>query len=537
MGGEFTDMNKEDLIMGVSTVEEMRLMDRMAIEEYGIEDVLLMENAGIASYDVFIKEFPENTRSVVVVSGTGNNGGDGFVVARKLFSMGYDVSIYICGNPERYRGAAKINHDIVKKLGLSVDVIDELGKFREAVFKSDVIIDAIFGTGLSRDVEGIYRDIIDIINKSGRYVCSIDIPSGINGNTGEIMGIAVKSRCTVTFGAPKLGNILYPGFSYCGKVYVTRISFPPSIYKNGCSVFINTPPVLPERKDWGHKGDFGDVLFISGSYNYFGAPYFCSMSFLKAGGGYARLAAPGSVIKVVAGKGSEIVMVPMEETPDGSISKVNLDKLMELSQRVDFAVVGPGLSLNEETGELVIDFIKNSKIPILIDGDGLTFISKNLEVLKERTAVTILTPHPGEMARLLGVTIGEVVKNRVNIIRDFSKQYRVITVLKGAHSLIAYPDGRVIINLSGNSSLATAGSGDVLAGTIAAMYGLGLSPEESVAAGVFIHGLAGEIATENIGADGVTAGILTEFLPFAVKNYRENYRDIVKDFHGKIFMV
>lgn len=526
------------LSMSVSRVEEMRKMDRRAIDEYGIVETLLMENAGNASFSAFFRETFGIGKRVAVVCGSGNNGGDGLVVARKFNSMGYEVKVFLCNPPEKFKGTALMNFEIVKKLGISVEYIENTESFSEEIRNYEIIVDAVFGTGLSREVSGKFREVIEAINRGKGYVCSVDIPSGVNGDTGIVMGVAVKADCTVTFGAPKTGNLLYPGYDYCGKLYVTRISFPPEIYEDSSlKVRVVMPEKLPSRFEGGHKGDFGDVLFLAGSKNYYGAPYFSAFSFLKAGGGYSRLATPESVAPHIAGKGNELVIVPLKETKSGSVSKDNLSNLLELSEKVDFVVVGPGLSLNDETQELVRDFVQNLAKPVLVDGDGLTAISKTPEVLLERSAPTILTPHPGEMARIAKTSVEEVIKNRIDLLAETSQKLKSIVVLKGAHTLIGLQDGTVLINLSGNSALATAGTGDVLTGTIAAMYGLGLPIDKSVIAGVFIHGLAGELASDKLGEDGVTAQDVLHSLPVAVKEFRTNYDEIVRDFHGKIYFV
>jgi len=524
--------------MKVSNVDEMRVLDKSAIEKFSISDELLMENAGLATCFVIQKEFGIWGKRFWVFCGTGNNGGDGFVVARKIHSMGGEVEIFILGDEKGFKGAAKTNFQIVKKLPVPIKKLESLARLKKQMSSCDAIVDAIFGTGLMRNVEGFYKDVIQFINQSGKKVFSIDIPSGINGNTGHSMGIAVEACCTVTFGLPKLGNMLYPGYACCGKLYVSHISFPPSLYeKDSLKVEVNIPSRLPKRREDGHKGDFGDVLFIAGAANYFGAPYFAAESFLKAGGGYSRMGAPASLCPVIAQKGSEIVFAPQEETSAGSIALKNKEKLLELCNEVDMVVIGPGLSLDEETQELVKQLVPIIKKPLLIDGDGITAIAKNMDVLKKRKSPTIITPHLGEMARITQKSISYINENKIDILQNTAKRYNVIIVLKGAHSLIGYPDGRVLINMSGNSGMATAGSGDVLTGTIAAMFGLGLSLEDAVKTGVFLHGFSGDTAARERGEDGMTAQDMLDFLPKAVHCYRANYEDVLKDFYQSLFVV
>jgi NAD(P)H-hydrate epimerase len=265
----------------------------------------------------------------------------------------------------------------------------------------------------------------------------------------------------------------------------------------------------------------GDVLFIAGAANYYGAPYFATMSFLKAGGGYARLAAPRSVVPVIAKRGREIVYLPQEETAAGSVSLKNKKALLDTAAKVDMVVIGPGLSLQEETVKLVKELTAAVKKPLIIDGDGLTAISENPEILRGRKAATILTPHMGEMARLTGKSAAEISSNKIAVLRETADKLKTTIILKGAHSLVGASDGNIYINLSGNAGMATAGSGDVLTGCIAAMYGMGLNPDEAARKGVFLHGYAGDLAAAKKGADGITAKDIMEYLPRALKNDRE----------------
>lgn len=514
--------------MKLSTVEEMRNLDKCSIEEYGFPQEVLMENAGNAAYFIILKNFGIKNKSFVVFCGIGNNGGDGLVVARKIHSNGGNVKVYLLGDEKKFKGAAKTNFEIASKIPLNIEHVESIEAVKLDIVHADAIVDAIFGTGLVRDVGGTYKDVIQLINESGKRVFSIDIPSGINGNTGKIMSIAVKSDYTTTYGLPKLGTVLYPGYDNCGKLYVSHISFPPSIY-DSIKVETNDPIKLPERNKDAHKGNFGEALFIAGASSYFGAPYFSALSFLKAGGGYSRLAAPLSVTPFIASKGSEIVFIPQKETSTGSISLENKDSLLELSEKMDMVILGPGLSLNEETQQLVRELAKEIKKPLLIDGDGITAISKDIEIIKQRRAETILTPHLGEMSRITKLNIKDIDENKTEVLQKTCRDLDAIIVLKGAHSLIGCPDERVFINMSGNCGMATAGSGDVLTGTIAAMFGLGLTSRDAVRMGVFMHGFSGDLAAMDKGEDGITAQDILDYLPNAVKYYRESFDEVFKE--------
>lgn len=508
--------------MKVSTVSEMRAFDKAAIVRFGIPEVLLMENAGLASYEALMRELGIAGKSFVVLAGIGNNGGDGFVTSRKIHSAGGNVKVFIMGKAGKLKGSALINLEAIRKIPIEIHEITTAKGIKKDIAHCDIIIDAIFGTGLTRNVEGLHREVIELINSSNKTVLSLDIPSGINGDTGRVMGCAVHADYTITFGLPKIGNLLQAGSHYCGRLFVTHISFPPALYNSdSIKLALNDPPALPPRDPDGHKGDFGEALFIAGAKGYYGAPYFAALSFMKAGGGYSRLAAPESIIPFIASKGSEIVFISQVETGSGSISLKNKTGLLELSEKMDFVVIGPGLSLNEETATLARELAQRIKRPLLIDGDGITSVCRDLTCIKKRKAPTILTPHLGEMSRITGRPIKDIDTDKIGTLREAAAGLNAVIVLKGARTLIGYPDGKVFINMSGNSGMATAGSGDVLTGTIAAMYGLGLPLEDAVRKGVLIHGASGDLAARDKGEDGITAQDILDYLPSAMVQDRQ----------------
>lgn len=508
--------------MKVSTVQEMRDLDRTATEQYGIPEELLMENAGHAAYFTLMTRFGLRGRTYAIFCGGGNNGGDGFVVARKILSSGGRAKVFILGDRGKYQGAARMNLEILDRMAAEVVPLASGEDAEHDLAHCDGVIDAVFGTGLDREVGGRYADVLHRINRSGKPVLSLDIPSGVHGDTGEVMGVAVRADATVTFGLPKLGNLLYPGADLCGQLFVTRISFPPAmIAEKGLKIEISEPEPLPARDPKGHKGTFGDVLFVAGASTYFGAPLFSALSFLRAGGGYARLAAPASMIPHIASQGSEIVFMPQEETAEGSIAGKNRDALLERGAQADMVILGPGLSLVEETQTLARDLASGLDCPLLLDGDGITALCGDLNRLRNRKAETVLTPHPGEMSRITGLSVSEIARDPVGVLQMTAADLDAVIVLKGAHSLVGQPDGRVAVNMSGNSGMATAGSGDVLTGAIAAMKGLGLDIPSAVEKGVFLHGLAGDLAADELGPDGITAQDILDALPLALKAERE----------------
>ncbi|MCD6566075.1 MAG: NAD(P)H-hydrate dehydratase [Bacteroidales bacterium] len=524
--------------MKISYVNEMRNLDQLAIEKYGITQEILMENAGQAAYFTILKEFGVKNKNFVFFCGVGNNGGDGLVVARKIYSNGGMVTVFILGDCSKFQGASKQNFNIVNKLQIKMIDLQDVSSALETVKESDAIIDAIFGTGLDREVKGEYKDVINMINASHKTVFSIDIPSGIHGDTGQVMGTAVKADYTTTFGLPKTGNLLYPGFDHVGKLYVTHISFPP-VMQDSDQLKIATndiESILTRSKDT-HKGNYGKVLFIAGSSNYLGAPYFAALSFLKAGGGLSYLATPANLVASIGNKGSEIVFIPLKNTSSGSISLENKQELLQFSENADMVVIGPGLSLNEETQTLVRELSAEIRKPLLVDGDGITAVANDWECIKKREAPTILTPHLGEMSRIAKQKIDNILKNKIGVLQSTAQELNATIVLKGAHSLIGYPDKRVFINLSGNPGMATAGSGDVLTGTIAAMYGLGFSINNSVRMGVFLHGFAGDLAAKNKGEDGLISSDIMDQLPASMKAYREEFNSTIEDHYHSIYII
>lgn len=518
----------------VCSVDEMRRIDEEAAK-YGVNHLLLMEDAGTAIYNVIASQIGIKGKKFTVVAGTGNNGGDALVVARRIYAVNGSMEVFIVGEPDKYREPARTMYDAIVKLGIKMRVLrtrDDLKLLEESLINSDVVVVGLIGIGLKGEVTGLYRDVIELINKHGKIVVSVDIPSGIDGNNGKVRGVAVRSHYTITFGLPKYGNILYPGYYYCGKLYISRLSYPPALFEN-LKTELNSPLQLPERVKWGHKGTFGKLLAVSGARYYYGAPYYTAYSFLKAGGGYARLATPASIVPILASHCGEIVYHPMEETMEGTLSLSNYEKIVKIigEHGVDIIVVGPGLSLNEETQELIRNLVETVDKPIIVDGDGLTAISRNPAILKKRSSFTILTPHLLEFSRLMNIEISELQEDPIGYLRKACMEFNSYIVLKGAHSLIGYPDGYIYINMTGNPGMAKAGMGDVLNGAISAMYGIGSrDPGFAVRMGVLIHGFAGDLVANDIGEDGVTPDLVMEYLPKAVRILREKPEYIVEKY-------
>ncbi|MEM4482033.1 MAG: NAD(P)H-hydrate dehydratase [Desulfurococcaceae archaeon] len=518
------------------SVDEIKKIDELA-PSLGVDHLILMEDAGSAVYNMIVKEVGIHGKKFLVLAGTGNNGGDALVVARRIYAAGSSVDVFIVGDPGKYRGPAKTMYDIVLRLGLSVKVVkgrEDLEMLSSYISKSDLVVVGLIGIGLRGEVSGLYKDVIELINSSGKLVVSVDIPSGIDGNNGRVRGVAVRSNYTVTFGMPKYGNLLYPGYQYCGKLYVSRLSYPPELWDSSdIRVQINCPISLPERVKWGHKGTFGKLLSVAGASYYYGAPYYTSYSFLVTGGGYSRLATPKSIVPVLASKCSQVVYHPMDETDQGTLAISNYEKIVNLinEHSVDIVVLGPGVSTNEETLELMRVLAESIDKPVIIDGDGITAISKNLETLKKRRLPTVLTPHPAEFSRLINEPTENIFEDPICYIRRASRDLNAFIVLKGAHSLIGYPSGCIYINMTGNPGMAKAGTGDILNGIIAALYGMGLRElGEATRMGVLVHGLAGDLAAIDIGEDGITADALLNYIPRAMRTVRDKPEYILENY-------
>ncbi len=520
--------------MRIGTAKDVRKLDSAVITDYGVPQSVLMENAALAARRVAAARWGIEGRGVLVVCGSGSNGGDGFALARLLYAKGAAVTVLMAGDPEKLQGAAAENYQTIRRLPLEILYSDETSDFS----RYDYIVDALFGTGLSRAPEGRTASLIDALNRSSVPILSLDIPSGIDADTGEELGISIRADATVTFGIPKRGNLLYPGFTRGGRLYFSEISFPPEVAGDeSLALSVNIPPPMAPRDPAGHKGSFGKVLIIGGSSDYRGAPTFAASAALKSGAGYARLAVPADIAPQIFSHVPEAVFLPIESA--GWLGAEHAADLLEQAASADAAVLGPGLSTRPESVRLARDFIPAAEAPLIVDGDGLTALAGHEELCRERTFPTVLTPHPGEMARLLGSSIKEVETRRVETALEAAERYGCLVILKGAHSIIASPMGRAWMNLTGNAGMGTAGSGDILSGLIGALAAQCGDKEEgfeeAVRLGVHIHGLAGDLAAEKIGEVGMTAGDILRALPEAFREYASRLSS--DPFSGKITLV
>ena len=506
---------------------EMRAIDRETIDHQGISGPELMENAGRGIADFILNlliEKPKET-SCAVVCGKGNNGGDGFVVARRLSKAGVQVSVYFIGPVDKLSPDARLNHDRLKECKIKptpVTTVDDLPDDIE----SDFIIDAILGTGFSGVPEGLAAELIEYINEQAFRVISIDLPSGLNADTGRHDGAIVFADHTFTLALPKFGLYVSPGREAAGMVAVVPIGIPDvAIEKFDLHTELimswDIAELLPERKPDGHKGDFGKLLLVAGSTGLAGAAALASRSAIRSGCGLVKLACPATTQPVLAVKLTEATTIPLPDVgKKGALALRSLGEIKKLMAEHDALVVGPGLGLHHETLELVRRLVISLDKPAILDADGITAFTGKAELIKNRQhdAGLVLTPHPGEFARLTGKTVPADIHERIALAIQTARELNIVLVLKGSPTLVASSDGRCWLNPTGNSGMATGGSGDVLSGMIGSFLAQGLSALNAALCGVFIHGTAGDIAADLFTQRAMIAGDIVECLPKAFES-------------------
>lgn len=506
----------------IVTPEQMRELDRRTIQDVGMPGIVLMELAArgvMLEVEAILGGRIVGTR-VAVFCGGGNNGGDGFAVARRLLNAGAEATVYLVAERAKIQGDAKANMEIYEKLGGRVlEVTDR--KNLEKIPPVDLIIDALLGTGLRGGADGLVAEAIETINVLQAPVVSVDIPSGVNGATGYAEGPAVRADITATFGEIKVGHIVSPGIDLAGRISRVDIQIPPKfVMETEVPLYLVEPAdvyeMLPERHLSTHKGDVGKVLVVAGSVGMTGAAELASKATLRSGAGMVKVATAKSAQAILAGRSAEVMTIPVADTENGSIAAEAEETIDEAREWADVEVIGPGLSLNPDTIKWIEQHVEDLPLPTVIDADGLNALAQlagSLENLKERDVV--LTPHVGEFARLTGKTSQDIAMDRLGSVRDFARKKGVTVVLKGVPTLIAGPEGPVYAVLAGNPGMATAGMGDVLTGAIAGFLAQGLAPREAAITAVTVHGLAGNLATDELGSRGIVAGDVVEKLPLA----------------------
>ena len=526
--------------MKVVNAEEMRQIDKQTIGGIGIPGIVLMELAATAVFRSIQRNFPE-CRHVGVIVGKGNNGGDGLALARQLTHAGYTVQIVLVSSPEHFNGDALTNLQVVRNLGLPImEVLSEpeLKKLGKEVVSYDLIVDAIFGTGLRGGIEGYIKDVIDWLNSTDRPIVAIDLPSGLNADTGAVEGACICAARTVTIGLPKRGTLLYPGAQTVGALEIADIGFPRSVVESqGIQVNWTQPSQvvdwIPPRPAYSHKGSYGRVFVLAGSTGMTGAAVLASQAALRAGAGLVTLGIPKRLNPIVEAKLSEVMTIPLSETTEGSLALAAKPQILEFIEHTDSVLaIGPGLSQHPETVDFIQGLVREIDRPTVIDADGLNALaerkidhpSSQSKVNNLRSSLppqTILTPHPGEMARLTGLSVPDIEKNRIEVAREFAQEHGATLVLKGVPTVIALHTGEVWLNSTGNPGMATGGMGDVLTGLIAGLMVQGVPISKAGVLGAYLHGLAGDIGAHMTGMHGLIAGDVLEAIPKAIETSRQ----------------
>jgi hydroxyethylthiazole kinase-like uncharacterized protein yjeF len=512
--------------MKVLTSNQMKKIDRTAIEKIGILGPILMENAGLQIFKKLRERFPEMSKEkIVIVSGKGNNGGDGFVVARHLYNHGADPEVLLLASKAEVRGDAAVNLKIAEKIGVKVSEIcspKDWSLQKGKILLGTVLVDAIFGTGLTKPVHGLQAKVIEHINKSKAYKIAVDIPSGLSSDTFQIIGPCIKADLTVTLAAPKVAHIFPPAEEYVGELVVADISLPSFLFedKNLKLELVEKATILPyfkKRKKDTHKGTYGHLFILSGSLGKTGAAVMAGKAALKMGAGLVTVGTPASCLPIVARSMIELMTEPLPETAEKTLSHEALRKVLGLLQGKDALMIGPGISTHKSTSELVFSLLPQINVPTVVDADALNILASKPEIIKALRQPAVLTPHPGEFARLLGLSTREVVARKLELAPQFAQEYGVYLVLKAYRTITASPDGRIFVNPTGNPGMATAGSGDVLSGMIASMIVQEKNLLEAVLAAVYIHGLSGDIGAKKLGEKALTAGDIIRYLPSGLR--------------------
>jgi NAD(P)H-hydrate epimerase len=515
--------------MHLVTAQEMRELDRLTIEEYGTPGHVLMERAGAGATEALLREFPHIHKSLVlIVAGKGNNGGDGFVIARLLKKQGVKCEVVLVARKAEVKGEALRNLTAFLGLrGRMTEVTEpaQLDLVQEKLSRSGLVVDALLGTGLNSPVRGLMAALIDLINASGVPVVAVDIPSGLDADTGAPLGTAIQAELTVTFGYPKIGQIGDPGATHIGRLVIVDIGIalealarvqPQTTLLTAEAVGV----LVRERRRAAHKGDFGHLLVLAGARGERGAALLCGGAALRVGTGLVTLAGPASLNSVFSSVLIEAMTVAFPERPDGSL--VLDEGAMTQALRGKSAVAfGPGVGVSTDTIGLTRWLLAHSELPLVIDADGLNCLATDPRALHGARGPVVLTPHPGEMARLMNTSNAEVQSRRLEVARAFATQHRCYLILKGAHTVIAAPDGRAWVNTTGNPGMASGGMGDVLTGILGGLLAQGYPPEEACTLGVFLHGYAGDLAAQEKGEAGILARDLIERLPGGLRALRQ----------------
>jgi hydroxyethylthiazole kinase-like uncharacterized protein yjeF len=540
--------------MKVLTAEQMREVDRLTTDRYGVPSLQLMENAGAAVADYLSQAFPDlSTRGILVLCGKGNNGGDGFVVARRLRERGAPPRVFLFAELSAVLGDAAVNLQLWQAGGGELHVVtskSEWATAREALNEADLVVDALLGTGIKGPVEGLLSSVIDDVNEwrerrpvrlrraRARFVNSVDMPSGLPSGNEDFGGPVIRADATVTFTAPKVGQLLAPQADCVGKLVVRDIGTPCELLHDDPTLklhwlergeFRDLPMV---RKADSNKGNFGHALIVAGSLGKSGAAVLSGRAALRVGAGLVTVATPAKVLPIVAAGMPEMMTTPLLENDDGTVSLRNLDddRFAQVARDKSVLAMGPGLSTNPETQQFIRTVLQKLSLPVILDADGLNAFAGQADELRTRKPELLaVTPHPGEMGRLLGATARDVQAKRLEVALDAAAKWKAFVILKGFHTILATPDGRAYVNTTGNPGMATGGTGDVLTGMLAGLTAEFGSKnwEHVLGLGIYLHGLAGDVAAERVGEAPLVASDLIEALPEAYSRLLVQWHDVV----------
>jgi len=509
------------------TASEMQNIDKATIEKFGIPGIVLMENAGRCAVDFFMSHFSEIPhKRIGIISGSGNNGGDGFVMARYFLSTGADVIVYLMAKNENLSGDARFNYDRLLSMNASIiEMPDEISFSSKSHLLNtrNIFVDALLGTGLRSDVRGRYQKMIVFLNESQHPVFSVDIPSGLHADTGRICGTTIKADATITFGHQKLGLAMPTGIAHCGQLAIADIGIPNHITESiAPKQYLLTPKTIDlsfyHRSLSAHKGTTGHMLVIGGSPGKTGACSMAAHAAMRTGCGLVTLGIAKTLNPILETQLIEVMTLPLIDDAPGVLGESAFDQILHASKGKRCVAIGPGMGTSLKTEALVHKLIQEITIPIVIDADALNVLEGHTTCLQKAKARHILTPHPGEFARLTGRSVKDIQSERILSARDFAKAHNVIVVLKGEKTIIAHPDGRIAINPTGNPGMASGGMGDVLTGMIAGMIAQNMPPEAAVETAVFIHGMASDMLRCKMGNIGFLASDVINILPQAIDN-------------------
>ena len=511
--------------MRVLNTEQMREADRRTIEDIGIPSVVLMENAGRQAVAAMEAAFEDLASSHVgVLCGRGNNGGDGFVIARTLVQRGIEASVFLLGSVADVRGDARTNLDILGNIGLTVVEITDAQEWElqfSAISECDLIVDAIVGTGFRGQLSGLLETVVADVNGLGAPIVAVDLPTGLSADTHLVQGEAIDASMTVTLAAPKISLVFPPADRRGGDLVIADIGIPYPVIDELEGPYLELltrermREIVPVRAADSHKGDFGRVLIVAGSLGRTGAAHLAALGALRSGAGLVTVAAPRSCVPIISSMAAEYMTEPLDETPAGTIDFGAVDRVLDL--QADVIAVGPGLGQSAATSAFVHALVERAGVPLVLDADALNAFAGEPDRLIGRDGVdVIITPHPGEMARLLNTSIESVQHDRLKHAGEFAVQHRLHVALKGHRTVIAGPDGRTFVNLTGNAGMATGGTGDILTGMIAAWFAQLLDAEAATKLAVYLHGSAGDLAEADEGEVSLTAGDLASRIGDAI---------------------